>query len=70
MITALFLKILKKINLLFATVITLLIDFLIVKKIGFAFFPMLLMSIIFFAIAFLLGILVILLFKEKYRNTL
>ena len=57
-----------KFNILFSLLVTLVIDFLIIKSIGFAFLPMLAMSAVFFAMSFLLGLTFILIAKEREKK--
>ncbi len=57
-----------KFNILFSLLVTLAIDFLIIKSIGFAFLPMLAMSAVFFAMSFLLGLIFILIAKERGKK--
>jgi hypothetical protein len=54
---------LKRINIVLAFLVTLAIDIKIVKEIGFAFLPMFLMSIIFFLISFLIGLMFIMIIR-------
>lgn len=59
---------LKKTNIILAFLATLIIDIKIVKEIGFAFLPMFLMSIIFFLISFLIGLMFIMIIKGKLEK--
>ena len=68
MFSAFFKKRSVKINTASAFLLTLVIDIKIVKEIGFAFLPLLLMSLVFFLISFLSGMLFILI-VQRMINT-
>lgn len=52
-----------------AVFVTMVIDIIIVKQIGFVFLPMFLMSLIFFLISFLIGLMFKLIIKGYFERT-
>ncbi len=57
-----------RINIISAAFVTIIIDIIIIKQIGFVFIPMFLMSIIFFLISFLTGLMIILIIREHFKR--